>query len=138
MTLRPPREAVTALLLRWRQGDTAALDQLMTVVYASDIPFFMNNQALKYGDRVTARDNAAGEVISRFVVQFVKSDPRDPRIAGWTRYQRRGGKMMDFSRQETAELVDDPWGVEIDAASPSRYPGMPAGGARGRGGRGDR
>jgi RNA polymerase sigma factor (TIGR02999 family) len=33
MTLRPPREAVTALLLRWRQGDTAALDQLMTVVY---------------------------------------------------------------------------------------------------------
>jgi para-nitrobenzyl esterase len=57
--------------------------------HASDIPFFMNNQALKYGDRVTAGDNAAGEVISRFVVQFVKSDPRDPRIAGWTRYQRR-------------------------------------------------
>jgi RNA polymerase sigma factor (TIGR02999 family) len=28
-----PREAVTALLLRWRQGDAAALDQLVPVVY---------------------------------------------------------------------------------------------------------
>ena len=28
-----PRETVTALLVRWRQGDTAALDQLLPVVY---------------------------------------------------------------------------------------------------------
>ena len=30
---KQPREAVTALLLRWRQGDMAALDQLVPVVY---------------------------------------------------------------------------------------------------------
>ena len=30
----PPRETVTALLLRWRQGDNAALDQLVPMVYA--------------------------------------------------------------------------------------------------------
>ncbi len=29
-----PRETVTALLLRWRQGDSAALDQLVPMVYA--------------------------------------------------------------------------------------------------------
>jgi carboxylesterase type B len=31
--------------------------------HASDIPFFMNTQALKYGDKITERDNAAGKVI---------------------------------------------------------------------------
>ena len=37
--------------------------------------------------------------------------------------------MMDFSRQGTADFIDDPWGTEIDAAPPARYPGMRAGGA---------
>jgi hypothetical protein len=35
---------------------------------------------------------------------------------------------MDFSRQGTAELIDDPWAAEIDAAPPSRYPGVRAAG----------
>jgi len=70
-------------------------------------------------------------------VRFVKTDPNNPQIEGWSRYQRSGGKMMDFSRQGTADLIDDPWGAEIDAAPPSRYPGMRVGGASGRsGGRG--
>ena len=34
MTQRPePREAVTALLLEWRQGDKGALDRLVPLVY---------------------------------------------------------------------------------------------------------
>ncbi len=105
--------------------------------HASDIPFFMNTQALKYGEKTTDRDNAAGRVISSFVVRFVKADPNNPQIEAWSRYQRQGGKMMDFSRRGTADLIDDPWGAEIDAAPPSRYPGMRVGGASGRsGGRG--
>jgi len=67
-------------------------------------------------------------------VQFVKADPKNPQIEGWPRYQRRDGKMMDFSRQGTADLIDDPWAAEIDAAPPARYPGMSVGGAAGRGG----
>ena len=107
--------------------------------HASDIPFFLNTQALKYGEKATARDNAAGRTISGHVVKFVKADAKDPQVEGWSRYQRQGGKMMDLSRQGTANLIDDPWGAEIDAAPPSRYPGMRVGGAAGRaGGPGDR
>jgi para-nitrobenzyl esterase len=107
--------------------------------HASDIPFFMNTQRVKYGDKTSARDDAAGKVISSYVVKFVKADPKNPQIEGWSRYQRQGGKMMDFSRQGSADLIDDPWGAEIDAAPPSRYPGMRVGGAAGRGaGRGER
>ena len=62
-----------------------------TAPHATDIPFFMQTQAVKYGGKTTARDN--------------------------------------FSRQGTADLVEDPWGAEIDAAPPSRYPGMRPGGA---------
>ena len=99
----------------------------------------MNTQAMKYGDKTTARDNAAGRAISGYVVKFVKADRTDPQIEGWSRYQRQGGKMMDLSRQGTADLIDDPWGAEIDAAPPPRYTGMRVDGAAGRGGgRGDR
>jgi para-nitrobenzyl esterase len=100
--------------------------------HASDIPFFMNTQAVKYGDKTTARDNAAGKTISSSVVAFVKADSKNPQIGGWSRYQRREGKMMDFSRQGTADLIEDPLGAAIDAAPPARYPGMTAGGAAGR------
>ena len=102
--------------------------------HASDIPFFMNTQQQKYGDKTTPRDSAAGKAISSYVVKFVKADPKNPQIEGWPRYQRRDGKMMDFSRQGTADLIDDPWAAEIDAAPPARYPGMTVGGAAGRGG----
>ena len=105
--------------------------------HASDIPFFMNTQALKYRERTTERDNAAGKVISSYVVKFVKADSKKPQIDGWSQYRRGDGKMMDFSRQGTADLIDDPWGAEIDAAPPARYPGIRVGGAAGRGGRGE-
>jgi para-nitrobenzyl esterase len=100
--------------------------------HATDIPFFMNTQAIKYGEKTTARDNAAGRAASRYVVLFVKADPQNPQLEGWSRYQRQGGKMMDFSREGTAILGDDPWGAEIDGAPPSRYPGMRKGGAAGQ------
>jgi para-nitrobenzyl esterase len=107
--------------------------------HATDIPFFMNTQQQKYGNETTTRDNAAGKVVSSYVVRFVKADPKNPHIEGWSRYQRSDGKMMDFSRQGTADLIDDPWGADIDATPPARYPGMTVGGAAGRaGGRGGR
>ena len=70
-----------------------------TAAHASDIPFFMNTQAVKYGENTTGRDNAAGRVTSSYVVRFVKADPKNPEIEGWSRYRRQGGKMMDFSPQ---------------------------------------
>jgi para-nitrobenzyl esterase len=97
--------------------------------HASDIPFFMNTQALKYGAKTTDRDNAAGRVVSRFVVDFVKAAPKDPQLPGWPRYQRQVGKMMNFSREGTAELIDDPWASEIDNAPAPRFPGLATGDA---------
>jgi len=46
--------------------------------HATDIPFFMNTQGIKYGEMTTSRDNAAGKAVSSRVVQFVKADPKNP------------------------------------------------------------
>ena len=92
--------------------------------HASDIPFFMNTQAQKYGDKTTPAIHAAGKAISSYVVKFVKADPKNPQIEGWSRYQRRDGKMMDFSARERLISSTIRWGAEIDAAPPARLPGM--------------
>ena len=37
--------------------------------------------------------------------------------------------MMNFSREGTAELIDDPWASEIDNAPAPRFPGLATGDA---------
>ena len=101
--------------------------------HASDIPFFMNTQQQNTGTR-RPRGQCGGKGHQQLRREIRQGRSKEPTDRGWPRYQRRDGKMMDFSRQGTADLIDDPWAAEIDAAPPARYPGMSVGGAAGRGG----
>ncbi len=56
--------------------------------HATDIPFFLDTAAIKYGDRTTATDRRAAAVMSRYLVQFVKTG--DPNVAGAPKWRRYG------------------------------------------------
>ena len=86
--------------------------------HATDIPFFFDTQAIKYEDRTTARDNAAGEVTSAYLVNFAKTgDPNGPGLPAWPKYDRAKDEIMDFATNGRAVPGKDPWGAELDAAA---------------------
>lgn len=73
--------------------------------HATDIPFFFDTQAAKYGAQTSERDNRMGRTISAYLVNFVKTgDPNGRGLADWPRHDKGRG-LMDFTRDGTA-LVD--------------------------------
>ena len=87
------------------------------------IPFFLNTQAVKYGEDTTPRDDRIGGLVSRYVVQFVKTgNPNSARMPNWPTYSARNSELMDFSADGNAVATVDPWGAEIDAAEVRRLP----------------
>jgi para-nitrobenzyl esterase len=86
--------------------------------HASDIPFFFDTQAIKYEDRTTARDNAMGETISAYLVNFAKTgNPNGAGLPVWPTYDRSKDEIMDFAANGKAVPGKDPWGAELDAAA---------------------
>ncbi|MEY4761945.1 MAG: hypothetical protein RLZZ200_1801, partial [Pseudomonadota bacterium] len=71
--------------------------------HASDIPFFFDTQAIKYGAATTARDNAMGATISDYMVSYAKTGkPGGKGLAHWPEHSRAKPVMMDFSADGTA------------------------------------
>jgi para-nitrobenzyl esterase len=84
--------------------------------HATDIPFFLDTQDVKYEAAATARDNAMGGTISRYVANFVKTgDPNGPGLPAWPRYSPAADAIMDFAADGQAVAQKDPWGAELDA-----------------------
>lgn len=85
--------------------------------HATDIPFFFDTAAVKYGSAATRRDVAMGKTIAAYLVNFARSgDPNGPGLPQWPRYTRATDVMMDFDVAGQATAKKDPWGPEIDAA----------------------
>lgn len=85
--------------------------------HATDIPFFLDTAAIKYGPAATARDGAMGETISRYVVNFARTgNPNGTGLPAWPAYRHQTDMLMDFTPQGTAEAKKDPWGADIEAA----------------------
>ena len=85
--------------------------------HATDIPFFFDTQAIKYGDKTTARDNAVGKLISAYLVNFARTgDPNGAGLPRWPRYTAVDDSLLDFTDAGTAMAQRDPWGAEIDDA----------------------
>ena len=89
--------------------------------HATDIPFFFNTQAIKYGAGTTARDNGMGRTISAYIVNFARNgSPDGAGLPKWPRYDKAGDQIMDFATDGTAQPQRDPWGPEMDAAGPPK------------------
>lgn len=84
--------------------------------HATEIPFFFDNAAVKYGDKTTQKDMMMGKYTSAYLVNFAKRG--DPNFFGqmeWPRYDVRTDMLMDFAASGKAEPKQDPWGRYIDA-----------------------
>lgn len=85
--------------------------------HASDIPYFFDTVSIKYGDRATSRDRAAGAIASSYLVNFVKSgNPNGPRLPAWKTYAASSDAMIDFSPEGTAIPGPDPWARGVAGA----------------------
>jgi len=83
--------------------------------HATDIPFFLDTQTIKYGEQTTARDNQMGRIISAYIVNFARTgDPNGTGLPRWPRYAKASDEIMDFAENGKAVPQKDPWGVEID------------------------
>jgi para-nitrobenzyl esterase len=85
--------------------------------HASDIPFFFDNAAIKYGDKTTAKDIDMGKTISAYIVNFAKTgDPNGSGLAEWPKYDPATDELIDFTEAAKAVAEKDPLGAEIDEA----------------------
>jgi para-nitrobenzyl esterase len=91
--------------------------------HATDIPFFFDTVAVKYGAQATARDLNVGKTMSTYMVNFAKrGDPNGAGLPAWSRYARTSDAILDFAGTGDAVMAKDPWGAEIDAAQGARAP----------------
>jgi para-nitrobenzyl esterase len=89
--------------------------------HATDIPFFFDTAAIKYGSKTTARDRAMGRAMSAYLVNFAKQgDPNGFGLPAWPAYARASDELMDFAGNGKPVAGKDPWGIEIDAAQAPR------------------
>ncbi|WP_137173690.1 carboxylesterase/lipase family protein [Massilia sp. HP4] len=89
--------------------------------HATDIPFFFDTVAVKYGEQATQKDIAVGKAMSTYMVNFAKrGDPNGAGLPAWPRYGRASDELMDFAASGKPVAQKDPWAGEIDAAQTAR------------------
>ncbi|WP_443478920.1 carboxylesterase family protein [Novosphingobium aerophilum] len=76
--------------------------------HASDIPFFLDTQAIKYRENTTPSDNGMGTTISSYLVNFVKTgDPNGAALKRWYRYNPDKDEIMNFTTSGSASFEQD-------------------------------
>jgi para-nitrobenzyl esterase len=89
--------------------------------HATDIPFFFDTAAIKYGSKTTARDAAMARAMSAYLVNFARrGDPNGAGLPAWPRYARASDEIMDFAGNGKPVAEKDPWGMDIDTAQATR------------------
>ncbi|UAK23601.1 carboxylesterase/lipase family protein [Sphingomonas nostoxanthinifaciens] len=72
--------------------------------HASDIPYFFDTAAIKYGDATTADDRRTSSTVSSYLVAFVKNgDPSSNGLPAWPRYSAAQPVMMTFAPDASAK-----------------------------------
>jgi para-nitrobenzyl esterase len=85
-------------------ADSVRTPETKGAAHATDIPFFFDTQAIKYGAATTAKDNAAGKVASSYLVNFVKTgDPNGPGLPRWAPFTDANPAMLDLAADGTAK-----------------------------------
>ena len=66
-------------------------------------------------DATTEKDTAVGDLVSQYLVNFVKTgDPNGAGLAFWPQHTRSGDEIMDFAASGRPLAQRDPWGAEIE------------------------
>ncbi|WP_088184589.1 carboxylesterase/lipase family protein [Sphingobium sp. Z007] len=76
--------------------------------HASEIPYFFDTVAVKYGDATTDTDRAIGRISSRYLANFVqRGDPNSSSLPNWRRTDPALPTLMDIGAKEGATAVAD-------------------------------
>ena len=77
--------------------------------HATDIPFFFDTAAIKYGAATTPTDRAAARLASGYLVRFVKTgDPNGSGAPAWPRFSAGPTSTLDLDAAGSAALVNTP------------------------------
>ena len=89
-------------------ASSARTPETLGAGHATDIPFFFDTAAIKYGAATSATDRAAGRTASAYLVQFVRTgNPASPALPAWPAYGATQPQMLDLDAQGGAHLVRD-------------------------------
>jgi para-nitrobenzyl esterase len=84
-------------------------DQSTGAKHASDIPFFMDTDRIRYGAKTSQRDDAVGRTASAYVVNFARTgDPNGAAMPAWPRFDSATDQIMDFTPAGVAVPQKDP------------------------------
>ncbi|OFI33590.1 hypothetical protein BFC17_02280 [Alteromonas lipolytica] len=99
----------------YRFGTVAQSNDSPGAPHASDIPFFFNTVAAKYGDALTEQDKMAAQTIHQYIVNFAKTGkPGGEGNAEWQPFRAELSNMLDMQRNGEVVHGTDPWKARLD------------------------
>lgn len=97
--------------------------QVTGASHASEIPFFLHTEKVKYAEKTTSRDERVGRTVSAYIVNFAKTgDPNRTGLPRWPRYSRKADQIMIFANDGQADAQQDPLRPQLDGG-PISSPG---------------
>lgn len=86
--------------------------------HATEIPYFFGTTKVKYRGDTSERDIRMGEVVSDYLVNFIRNgNPNGAALPNWPTYDRTQDIIMNFSADGRAITIKDPLGPLIDSVS---------------------
>jgi para-nitrobenzyl esterase len=99
--------------------------------HASDIPYFFNTVAAKYGAALTPQDAAMGRMTATYLANFARSgDPNGAGLPHWPRQTAGGDEMLDLAASGKPVGGKDPRKAQVDAAEAEAKAAVATAGAR--------
>ncbi|SFO03198.1 carboxylesterase/lipase family protein [Sphingomonas sp. OK281] len=84
--------------------------------HATDIPYFFDTVAVKYGAALTAEDAKAGKLANAYAVNFIrKGDPNGAGLPKWSAFDTARDNVQVLDAEGSAENVVDPLKPHLDA-----------------------
>lgn len=84
--------------------------------HATDIPYFFDTVAVKYGAALTAEDARAGKLANAYAVNFIrKGDPNGAGLPTWSAFDTARDNVQVLDAEGSAENVVDPLKPHLDA-----------------------
>ena len=83
--------------------------------HATDIPFFFDTVAAKYGKDLTQDDAHAADLFNRYAVNFVKTgNPNGPGLPDWEAYRYHGRYVQMLGPDASAANREDPLADQLE------------------------
>ncbi|WP_404710470.1 carboxylesterase/lipase family protein [Sphingomonas sp. MMS24-J13] len=84
--------------------------------HASDIPYFFDTVAAKYGAQLTPADRAVARIANAYLVDFIKTgDPNGGSLPAWPAFHSAGSQIALFGEAGIMQNGTDPLREKLDA-----------------------